>query len=280
MLILASGSPRRRELLNELGLFFEVITSNVDENINEARPIHYVEKLAYKKAENIGSLYPNDVVIGADTIVVHDGNILGKPADEHEARDMLMKLSGKVHEVYTGVCIYNKSNLINRIFYERTLVEFYPIKIDEVNHYILTGEPFDKAGAYGIQGMGKLFVKGIDGDYFNVVGLPIGRVYRELFDSQISPLINFTGRFQHKEECMLIVTNAFDGTEKPLEKQKVYKEVKQEGNLITLENGVVLELVYGGKLFDKNTGEKYAAVYESPDDDSIGALYGYIKVNT
>lgn len=278
MLILASNSPRRKELLRDLGLFFYVITSEIDENIDENRPIHLVEKLAILKAEKIAEEYPDDIIIGADTIVVLDGDILGKPKDDDDARKILQNLSGKSHEVFTGVSIICKNRKYKSVFYERTEVEFFELNIDDINRYILTREPFDKAGAYGIQGLGKLFVKGITGDYFNVVGLPIARLAKELNNSEIAPLINTRSNSLEKEGNMLIISNAFDGSEVPHSGQKVYKEVSQEGSFITLDSGVVLELVYGGKLFDKVTNEKYAAVYEAEDEDSIGSLFGYIKV--
>lgn len=278
MLILASNSPRRKDLLKDLGLFFYVITAEIDENIGENRPIHLVEKLAVLKAEKIADEYPDDIIIGADTIVVLNGEILGKPKDEDDARKILQSLSGNRHEVFTGVSIICKNKNFENVFYEKTEVEFFDLNLDDINHYILTGEPFDKAGAYGIQGTGKLFVKGIIGDYFNVVGLPIARLSKELKNSEIAPLIHTRSNNLVKEGNMLIISNAFDGSETPHSGQKVYKEVSQEGNFITLDNGVVLELVYGGKLFDRVTNMKYAAVYEAEDEDSIGSLYGYIKI--
>jgi septum formation protein len=178
-LILASSSPRRKELLENLRLSFEVSSSDVDESFsNELSPSEVVMELADKKATAVAAHYPNAFVLGADTIVVLDGEILGKPVDEKEAISMLQKLSGKTHEVFTGVAILSPNEKIR--FYERTTVTFWELTETEINMYVSSGEPLDKAGAYGIQQLGSFLVKEIKGDYFSVVGLPVARTVREL----------------------------------------------------------------------------------------------------
>ena len=176
--ILASGSPRRREILKNAGYEFEILTADVDETLPESiTPEAAVLYLAQLKgdavAEKVGK-----VVVSADTVVAFDGTILGKPKDEKDAERMLKLLSGKTHSVFTGVCIQNAEKKVT--FYEQTLVEFYELSEKEIADYVLTKEPMDKAGAYGIQGKGAVLVKRIDGDYLNVVGLPLARLSREL----------------------------------------------------------------------------------------------------
>lgn len=183
-IILASGSPRRKELLTLAGVNFRVIPSGADENIDkDLSPAQTVEKLAALKASDVFSHYPNCAIIGSDTIVAADGGILGKPADENDAFNMLSSLSGKTHSVFTGVCIKTPEKTV--IFSEETRVTFYPLTPDEIREYIATGEPMDKAGAYGIQGRGCTLVEKIDGDYFNVVGLPIAKTVRKLKELNI-----------------------------------------------------------------------------------------------
>ncbi|MCH5197539.1 MAG: septum formation inhibitor Maf [Oscillospiraceae bacterium] len=178
-LILASGSPRRRELLSLITTDFTVKVSNAEEKTGEGlSPAETVEALAEIKGEAVFSLYPNDTVIASDTVVSIGGKILGKPHSPEEAFLMLSSLSGKTHTVYTGVYIKNASS--KTVFSERTEVTFYELSGEEINGYIKTGEPFDKAGAYGIQGPGAVLVKCISGDYYNVMGFPIGRINREL----------------------------------------------------------------------------------------------------
>lgn len=177
-LILASASPRRREILKNAGFEFEVKTSEADETIPEGiSPEEAVQYLAKIKNEVIEA-DKNTTVISADTIVVCDGEILGKPKDEADAFDMLRTLSGREHFVYTGVCLRKGEK--KTVFFEKTAVYFYELRDSEISDYIATGEPMDKAGAYGIQGKGAVLVRKIDGDYFNVVGLPIARLVREL----------------------------------------------------------------------------------------------------
>ncbi len=191
-LILASGSPRRRELLDTAGLRHEVIISGADEDVDESDPGKLVEKLSEKKAEEVfrrvmekanesgetGSF----AVIGADTVVALDGVILGKPHNERDAARMLRMLSGRFHHVFTGVTLHGRVNGEDRIrtFSVMSTVHVDELTEEEIDGYIATGEPMDKAGAYGIQGAFMKHVTGIEGDYFNIVGLPVNRVYREL----------------------------------------------------------------------------------------------------
>ncbi len=178
-IILASASPRRKELLEQLHIPFSVSPSIVEEKIEGiATPADIVMLLALQKANDIAQKHKNAVVIGADTIVTYDGKILGKPHTEKEAHSMLRLLSGNIHEVYTGVAIVCDEEQLT--FYERTEVTFYELTDEEIYDYIESGEPMDKAGAYGIQGLGAEFVKKINGDYFSVVGLPIARLKRHL----------------------------------------------------------------------------------------------------
>ncbi|MCM2980579.1 septum formation inhibitor Maf [Niallia circulans] len=178
-LILASSSPRRKELLEELQIPFVISSSNVDESFNPSiSPNEIVMELARRKVEAIYADEQYPFILGADTVVYLNGAILGKPASPEEAFRMLRELSGKTHSVYTGVAIM--ANGICSTFYEKTDVLFWELTDDEIHDYLDTGEPFDKAGAYGIQGVGRTLVKEIKGDYFTVVGLPISRTVREL----------------------------------------------------------------------------------------------------
>lgn len=241
-IVLASGSPRRRELLAGLGLDYRVVVSGVEECVTETEPAKVVEQLSAQKACDVlqklrpeasgesaaagaeetseehsgvqadasrkaqgaemfgiqketrrtGQNYSCSreescseeeiLVIGADTLVSVDGQILGKPADAKNAAEMLRRLSGRRHQVYTGVTLYHHSRGRTRrhTFHECTQVQFYPMTEEEISWYISTGEPMDKAGGYGIQGLGSRFVKAIEGDYSNVVGLPVARLYQEL----------------------------------------------------------------------------------------------------
>ena len=176
-LILASNSPRRRDLLAQLGLTFSVIPSDVDEHrVRVSEPVDVVRTLAESKATDISDKHPESWVIGADTIVCIEGRILGKPDSKAEARDMLRRLSGKTHQVYTGYCICCQRT--DRHFSDvvQTDVRFKNISDAEIEWYIRTGKPFDKAGGYGIQGIGSVLVKSINGSYTNVVGLPLCEV--------------------------------------------------------------------------------------------------------
>lgn len=177
--ILASSSPRRRELLSLADIKFDICIKNIDETIEEGiDPATAAEMTAEKKAIAVAEINDEAIIIGADTIVVLDGRILGKPKDKDEAYDMLRSLSGREHTVITGVCLVLGKNI--RTFHSETTVKFYDLTDDVIRHYITTGEPMDKAGAYGIQGKGCILVEKIDGDYFNVVGLPVAKLAREI----------------------------------------------------------------------------------------------------
>ncbi len=191
-LILASGSPRRRELLSTAGLEHEVIVSGADEDVEESNPRVLVEKLSAKKAQEVYQRVRKEsqvqgdsssfIVLGADTVVAMDGVILGKPRDEEDAACMLRMLSGRSHHVCTGVTLHGivGEEEIIRTFSVESTVQVSVLTDEEIAEYIATKEPMDKAGAYGIQGAFMKFVKGIEGDYFNIVGLPVNRVYQEL----------------------------------------------------------------------------------------------------
>lgn len=179
-MILASQSPRRRELLAFISPDFRVIPAVGEESIPDgAAPEQAVLALSRQKAEEVFSANKGEVVIAADTVVAIDGKILGKPRSEAEAFEMLSTLSGRVHSVFTGVCIIFADGSVEN-FAEETKVEFYLLTADEINAYIATGDPMDKAGAYGIQEKGAANVKSIVGDFYNVMGLPVGRLARVL----------------------------------------------------------------------------------------------------
>ncbi|OLO40537.1 septum formation inhibitor Maf [Alkalihalophilus pseudofirmus] len=184
--VLASGSPRRKELLEQAQISFTVQTSDVDETIDpNLSSKELVQSLAYQKAEAVFAMNQNAVVLGADTIVVLDGQVLGKPNDRNHAREMLLSLSGKKHSVLTGVSILSQEQ--QRTFFVETYVQFWELSNKEIERYLDTNEPFDKAGAYGIQGFGATLVKEISGDYFSVVGLPLALTVRELIHFGITP---------------------------------------------------------------------------------------------
>ena len=226
-IILASASPRRKELLQQIGLEYDVLASDAEEIVTSKEPEKVVEELARQKAENVYHRYfeigsaeqkKNDaqekdnvqdaeplLIISADTIVACDGRILGKPKDAEEAKVMLRLLQGREHEVYTGVTflycgVMDQANHLQGLqkvgesafcqkvparihsFHEVTKVHFYPMTEEEIEAYVATGDPLDKAGAYGIQGLCARYIRGIEGDYNNVVGLPVGRLYQEMKD--------------------------------------------------------------------------------------------------
>lgn len=209
-IILASASPRRRELLSQIGLDFEVMVSQVEEKVSSMLPERVVEELSAQKAEAVLAALPdsreNVLVIGADTVVALEGQILGKPGSPQEAARMLRSLSGKAHGVYTGVTLLYRPGegpireaacawrggpcpsgrpqggtdfILQKTFHERTDVVFCPLTEEEIAFYVSSGDCMDKAGAYGIQGIFARYVKGSRGDYNNVVGLPVGRLYQE-----------------------------------------------------------------------------------------------------
>ena len=219
-IILASASPRRRELLTQIGLDFDIVVSETEEKITSTEPAKVVEELSAQKAEAVweklcstaasqGSVtnaerldegsevfeseqtsgettMTDTLVLGADTVVACDGKILGKPADTEAAAAMLTMLQGRGHEVYTGVTILYEQNGERKTltFHEKTIVHFYPMTDAQIREYVATGDPMDKAGSYGIQGFCARYIRGIEGDYNNVVGLPVGRVYQELLGLQ------------------------------------------------------------------------------------------------
>lgn len=175
MLILASASPRRAEILSMLGYEFDIIPAHCDENIDGLSAAEGVGELARRKAQAVADLHPDCAVLGSDTLVAVDGKVLGKPATEAEAADMLRALSGKTHSVYTGISVVKGERAITETVEAK--VTFRTLTEGEIADYIATGEPMDKAGAYGIQGKGAVLVEGIEGDFFNVMGLPASRVY-------------------------------------------------------------------------------------------------------
>lgn len=196
-IILASGSPRRKELLAQIGLSFTVRVSEADEHTEETKPEKLVCILSERKALAVWDELTEEekkesILIGADTVVAVDDRILGKPADETEAFRMIELLQGRSHQVYTGVTILRQGGLQpleegtgtcgiqKKQFFEKTDVLVYPMSEEEITAYVKTGEPLDKAGAYGIQGSFAAYIQGINGDYSNVVGLPVGRLYHEL----------------------------------------------------------------------------------------------------
>jgi len=177
--ILASASPRRKELLSNIFSDFRCIPSEIDEVVPDETPLFEVPKiLAMQKAEDVAKKYPDSLVIGSDTVVIAGNEILGKPIDDDDARRMLTLLSGKIHYVVTGCALFMNGE--SHSFREETEVEFYPLSEEEIENYIASREPFDKAGAYGIQGPCAIHIKEIHGDYNNVVGLPLARIYQEL----------------------------------------------------------------------------------------------------
>lgn len=187
---LASQSPRRRQLLEAAGFSLTIVPADIDETRQEGEtPTHLVERLARQKAEatrgSLAGRATEDVLLAADTIVwTEDGDVLGKPVDVKAACAMLQELSGRTHHVSTGVCLMHldptAKALATRSFVETTRVSFFDLTDEEIRAYVASGEPMDRAGAYGIQGRGRLLVSGIEGDWANVVGLPVARVVREL----------------------------------------------------------------------------------------------------
>lgn len=182
-IILASASPRRKELLTVAGVDFTVIVKDVDESIPEGTPAEEAAVMtAKKKALAVAADHPEAIVIGADTIVVIDGRILGKPTDKADACAMLRMLSGREHKVITGVCLASGNEIY--VFEKTSIVRFYELSDAEIEAYVDTLEPMDKAGSYGIQGKGCTLVESINGDYFNIVGLPVASTVRAINEMQ------------------------------------------------------------------------------------------------
>lgn len=184
--VLASASPRRRELLMQVGILPEVVPSKVEEIVTKTKPQEVVMELSVQKAQDVAAMYENDtredvVIIGSDTVVAADGEILGKPKDEEDAVRMISMLQGGTHQVYTGVTMIFIKTGERVTFAEKTDVHVYPMTKEQIHEYVKTKEPMDKAGGYGIQGYFAAYIKGISGDYNSVVGLPVGRVCQELF---------------------------------------------------------------------------------------------------
>ena len=190
--ILASASPRRKELLEQIGMKFQITVSEVEEKTTETAPDRYVMELSALKAEDVAGKIPvmydargidqDFVVIGSDTVVAIGNDILGKPVDEQDAIRMLRMLSGTTHQVYTGVTliVFRNDRIEKKTFYEKTDVTFYDMTEEEIEAYVSTSEPMDKAGSYAVQGLCGAYVKEIHGEYASVVGLPIARICHEL----------------------------------------------------------------------------------------------------
>lgn len=178
-IILASASPRRAQLLKQIGVEFELAPSQVHERPHpDEAPSDYITRIARAKVVAVARKHEAGLVIGADTVVVLDGRLLGKPVDEAGAENTLRQLSGRWHAVMTGVALYDVATRQEVADFDKTLVKFAQLTEREIEWYVKTGEPMDKAGAYGIQGLGGLFVEEIAGNYYNVVGLPLPLVYR------------------------------------------------------------------------------------------------------
>jgi len=182
--ILASGSPRRKELLELIGVKFKIITSNKEEVITSTNPEEVVKELSTMKAEDVAAgISGPALILGADTVVAHKGRILGKPKDKEDAIRMITSFAGDDHYVYTGVCIIRKEpdgSVKTITFAEGTRVTVYPMTPEEIERYVDSGEPMDKAGAYAVQGLFAPYIKGIEGDYYNIVGFPIAGIYQRL----------------------------------------------------------------------------------------------------
>lgn len=182
--ILASGSPRRKELLELIGVEFKIMISNKEEVITSSNPEEVVKELSMMKAEDVAAGVSGPaIILGADTVVAHNGRILGKPKDREDAIRMITSFAGDDHQVYTGVCIIKKEadgSVKTISFAEGTKVTVYPMTSKEIERYVDSGEPMDKAGAYAIQGLFAPYIKGIEGDYYNIVGFPIAGIYQRL----------------------------------------------------------------------------------------------------
>jgi septum formation protein len=187
-LILASRSPRRAEILRAVGWPFEIHAANIDETRTDSESaVSYVRRLAVAKASEVAERFSSELVLGADTVVLVENEILGQPRDEVDARRMLKLLSGRWHEVLTGVALVRSVDILCVVDCERTRVRFGELSAAEIDWYVATGEPKDKAGAYAIQGSAALFIEEIQGDYFNIVGLPIRLIYELAKPFRVQP---------------------------------------------------------------------------------------------
>ena len=198
-MILASKSPRRKEILEGFGLELEILTSSIEETSDKEGLLEQIMDISRKKSLDISEKRKNSYVVSADTVVVLEGNIMGKPKDEDEAFYMLNSLSGKQHKVLTAYTLMNSEKEIDFTSYDTTEVFFKELSEEEIRWYISTGEPMDKAGAYGIQGKGSVLVKKIEGDFFNVMGFPISKFYDDLKDLNLS--IDELNKTIEVEEC-------------------------------------------------------------------------------
>jgi septum formation protein len=188
-IILASGSPRRKELLEQIGLKFEIVESGYEEDMGMiSDPYGLVKFLALKKAENVAEQNEDAIIISADTFVVLDGEFIGKPKNREEAEELLKRLSGKIHEVVSGFAIIDTkdNNIIND--FGKAKVKFRALDDTEIKEYVATGEPLDKAGGYAIQNKASVFIESIEGDYYSIVGLPLAKVYLELKNMGVNGL--------------------------------------------------------------------------------------------
>ena len=186
-MILASQSPRRRELLSMLGLEFTIITADIDETMDENLSVEdAVADICRKKAEAVGTRNPGQLIVAADTVVVLENRVLGKPRTEEEARDMLRSLSGRHHTVMTAFCLWKDGRADTHV--EKTHVHFRALSEEEIAAYVATGSPMDKAGAYGIQDQAGIFVRALEGDYYNVMGLPLCSLVQKLREHGIMVL--------------------------------------------------------------------------------------------
>lgn len=181
-IVLASASPRREELLKQLGISFTIYPSPWEETRPQSlNPRDYVYHMAYQKAKKVAYLVEDALVIGADTMIYHQGHMIGKPKTQEEAFSILSSLSAEKHQVFTAFVILDTSSLQEESFIQETQVYFRPLKVEEIKEYIHTGEPFDKAGAYAIQGRGAAFISKIEGCFYGVVGLPLGALIPALY---------------------------------------------------------------------------------------------------
>lgn len=187
-IVLASASPRRRELLTQIGVVFEIEPAKGEEQISSNIPVELVKELSMQKAKEVAEKVKADIFIGADTVVAADGKILGKPKDEEDAKRMIRLLEGRSHEVITGVTVLLPNLQKELCFAEVTKVSVFPMTEEQIEAYVNSKESMDKAGAYAIQGKFAAYISGIEGDYNNVVGLPVGRLYQEILAAGVDIL--------------------------------------------------------------------------------------------